>query len=242
MTIVNLDVNTCDKCKALEDQVFLIDDAPVLPIHPRCHCSYCVPAEGDDAEVTASGLDLASVYADAGVEGYERVSAGDGRKIVFSMAEIRSEPEVLRSGVESGIMPASTEAAGDGVRFVCNLDRSIYSCVTENITTSEVIITEKQVIHIFEGHSEAEHAKVVERLQEAVENPDYILRDEDPRTAVVLKEYKAENEERYRVIMKLAANDPKHPKNSIITVFCISRKKWDKYLRNKEILYIRPGI
>ena len=79
-------------------------------------------------------------------------------------------------------------------------------------------------------------------VQEAVENPDYILRDEDPRMAVVLKEYKAENEERYRVIVKLAANDPKHPKNSIITAFYISRKKWDKYLRNKEILYIRPGI
>lgn len=89
---------TCEKCKALEGQVFRIEDAPVLPIHPRCHCSYCVPAEGDDAEVTASGLDLASVYADAGVEGYERFPKDDGRKIVFSMAEIRSEPEVLRSG------------------------------------------------------------------------------------------------------------------------------------------------
>lgn len=88
VTIVNLDVNTCEKCKALEGQVFAVEDAPVLPIHPRCHCSYCVPAEGDDAEVTASGLDLASVYADAGIEGYERVPVNDGRKLVFSMSEI----------------------------------------------------------------------------------------------------------------------------------------------------------
>lgn len=71
VTIVNLDVNTCDKCAALEDQVFFIDDAPVLPLHPNCHCSYCVPADGDDAEVTASGADLDSVYAEAGVKGYE---------------------------------------------------------------------------------------------------------------------------------------------------------------------------
>ena len=97
VTIVNLDVNTCEKCKALEGQVFRIDDAPVLPIHPRCHCSYCVPAEGDDAEVTASGADLDRVYADAGVKGYERVPAGDGRKITFSMSEIRSAPETVRA-------------------------------------------------------------------------------------------------------------------------------------------------
>lgn len=71
ITIVNLDVNTCEKCKALEGQVFAVDDAPVLPIHPRCHCSYCVPADGDDAEITASGGDLDSVYAEAGVKGYE---------------------------------------------------------------------------------------------------------------------------------------------------------------------------
>ena len=101
---------TCEKCKALEGQVFRIEDAPVLPIHPRCHCSYCVPAEGDDAEVTASGLDLASVYADAGIEGYERVSAGDGRKLTFTMAEIRSEPEALQ-GRMSGTMQDSAVVA-----------------------------------------------------------------------------------------------------------------------------------
>lgn len=95
VTIVNLDVNTCDKCKALEDQVFLIDDAPVLPIHPHCHCAYCVPAEGDDAEVTASGADLDSVYARAGVKGYESASAEDGKKIVFSMSEIHSTPDTI---------------------------------------------------------------------------------------------------------------------------------------------------
>lgn len=122
--------------------------------------------------------------------------------------------------------------------FVCKLDRGIYSCVTEDIVSDDVIITEKQVQHIFEGHSEKEHALVIQRLAESVQAPDYILRDTDPRTAVVFKQFVVENE-RYRIILKLAADDPKHPMNSIITAFYISEKKWNKYLRNKEILYKR---
>lgn len=70
MTIITLDVNTCEKCRALQGQVFLIDDAPVIPIHPHCHCSYCVPADGDRAEVTASGANLDELYAREGVKGY----------------------------------------------------------------------------------------------------------------------------------------------------------------------------
>lgn len=71
LEIVNLDVNTCEKCKALEGEVFDIRDVPVLPIHPRCHCSYCVPEELDEAEITASGANLDEVYARHGVKGYE---------------------------------------------------------------------------------------------------------------------------------------------------------------------------
>lgn len=72
VTITCLDVNTCEKCHALEDEVFDIHDAPVVPIHPRCHCSYCVPEEGDEAEITASGANLDEVYARKGVKGYDK--------------------------------------------------------------------------------------------------------------------------------------------------------------------------
>ena len=126
--------------------------------------------------------------------------------------------------------------------FVCNLDRSIYACVSSNISTDEVVITPKQIVHILEAHTEKEHARVFERLAESVQAPDYIIKDADPQTAVILKMFIDENEERYRVILKLATNDPQHPKNSIITAFYISEKKWNKYLRNKIILYKRDGL
>ncbi len=50
--------------------MFALEDAPVLPIHPRCHCSYCVPRDGDAAEITASGQDLEEIYRRKGVKGY----------------------------------------------------------------------------------------------------------------------------------------------------------------------------
>ena len=53
--ILNLDVNTCKRCKELEGRVFYLDDAPVLPIHPHCHCTYVVPVDGDDAPITLAG-------------------------------------------------------------------------------------------------------------------------------------------------------------------------------------------
>ena len=122
--------------------MFSIDDAPVLPLHPHCHCSFCIPREGNDAEITASGQDLTSVYMDAkasgpkgrtdgerseglaagnpspalwrgdgatSVKGYERIPKSSGKKITFSMSEIRSAPDIstaliLQNRANSAIM------------------------------------------------------------------------------------------------------------------------------------------
>ena len=96
--IVCLDVNTCEKCKAVEGEVFSIIDAPVLPIHPRCHCSYCVPEAGDAAEVTASGGNLDEVYARKGVKGYERPRAAGAKQYA---------PKGASPGAAAQTIPAS---------------------------------------------------------------------------------------------------------------------------------------
>lgn len=236
VTIVNLDVNTCEKCKALEGQVFRIEDAPVLPIHPRCHCSYCVPAEGDDAEVTASGSDLASVYADAGVEGYERVPAGGGRKIVFSMAEIRSEPEVLRSGVESGIMPASTEAAGDGVRTIARIENEAITQRWGKVIP-EVVLTDERIEHIREGHAE-DYEAMRERIPEIIQYPSFILEDNRVQnTAMFIKHIETTNA---NVVVKLEIEDQKDDPellSSVITMFRLGNRSLKRLLKKYPVLY-----
>lgn len=40
-----------------------------------------------------------------------------------------------------------------------------------------MIITEKQVLHILEGHSEKEQENVLKRLASTVADPDYLLQD-----------------------------------------------------------------
>ena len=81
--------------------------APVLPIHPRCRCAYCVPEDGDEAEITASGANLDEVYARHGVKGYESGKPYTPRG--------RRAAEVAR---ENGLISASELAgeagAGDG--------------------------------------------------------------------------------------------------------------------------------
>ena len=123
--------------------------------------------------------------------------------------------------------------------YIGRIDKAIYACVAEDISVEETVITQKQMEHIFDSHPQKAHANVMQRLSEALRDPDYILADKAPRTAVVFRQF-MEGDERYRVILKLATKtDEQHPYNSIITAFYISEKKWNKYLRNKKVLYSR---
>ena len=124
------------------------------------------------------------------------------------------------------------------VSYLGKLNKDIYKCVTDDISTDEVVITNKQVKHIFEGHPEKQNSNILNELFEAIYNPDYILQDsyEDhiKDTAIVMKHIEQGG---YRIILRLATSSDVGKKNSVISAFFISEKKWEKYLRNKKILY-----
>ena len=124
------------------------------------------------------------------------------------------------------------------VHYIGKIDRKIYSCVTENITTDEVIITDKQIEHIKERHPDDIERYCV-YIKEIVENPDYILEANKPDTAFILKHI-VDNGKNYQLILRLkTAYDPNDYKNSVITFLKVDDKKWAKYLRNKKILYAK---
>ena len=58
--------------------------------------------------------------------------------------------------------------------FICELDLSIYRAVTEEIASTEVIITEVQLRHIRERHPDIA-GDLEGYLREAILHPDYIL-------------------------------------------------------------------
>ena len=123
-----------------------------------------------------------------------------------------------------------------GVQKVCDLDVEKYQCVTPNIRTSEVIITDERIQHIQERHPD-DFERYACYLRKIVEEPDFIIEDTRPDTAMVLKEIK-EQGEHFRLALRLVtpADNPSY-KNSIVTFMKIREKEWRRLLRNKKILY-----
>ena len=72
---------------------------------------------------------------------------------------------------------------------------------------------------------------------EIILNPDYIIADARPNTAVVLKKVSEQNEH-FRLALRLVTpSDNPNYKNSVITFMKIREKEWNRLLHNKKILY-----
>lgn len=122
------------------------------------------------------------------------------------------------------------------MRFVGKIDMQIYSCISERITTDEVIITEERIQHIQERHP-LDFEQYKKYLEVAVCDPDFILEANRPNTALVLKKIEEHGLYFQLVIRVKIFEDPNDYKNSVITFLKINDKTWRKYLRNKKILY-----
>ncbi len=122
------------------------------------------------------------------------------------------------------------------VHAVGKIDREIYKCVTEDIVTDEVIITDERIQHIKDRHPD-DYERFCGYIPEIIANPDYIIRANKPNTAVILKEV-IKNGEKFQLVLRiLTSGDNPNFKNSVITFLNVSERTWKKYLRNKEILY-----
>ena len=122
------------------------------------------------------------------------------------------------------------------MKIVGWLDREIYRCVTPDIRTDEVIITEERIEHIRQRHPN-DYERYFTLFGEMIAKPDYILMSDRANTAFVLKEMIQEGE-RFQMIIRLAVSgDPRDHLNSVITFLRIDEKRYRRYLRTKKILY-----
>ena len=120
--------------------------------------------------------------------------------------------------------------------IVGKINIQIYKCVTEDILTDEVIITDEQIIHIKDHHPN-DYERYFEFISEIIKEPDYIIEANKPNTAFVLKHI-VKNGKNYQLIIRLkTSNDPKEYKISIITFLKVGDKRYNRYLRTKKILY-----
>ena len=120
--------------------------------------------------------------------------------------------------------------------YVGKIDKNIYKCVTEDIVSEDVIITDNQIKHIRDRHPN-DFERFAEYFKEIVEEPDYIVDTSKPYTALILKEIYSAGEVFKMVVRLVTSCDNPEYKNSIITFMKIDEKEWKRLLRNKKILY-----
>ena len=122
------------------------------------------------------------------------------------------------------------------MNFICRIDRELYRVVEDDLVTDEVIITEQQILHIEDGHP-GDYERLAAYVPQALQQPDYILRGNRPHTALVLKEISTPELTAEVVLRLKVSSDPEDYKNSIITLWNISQKRFRRLLRQSEILY-----
>ena len=122
---------------------------------------------------------------------------------------------------------------GYNVRTIGNIDKEIFSCISSDIVTDEVVITDERLQHIEEHHPGA-FAEIEPYLQIAIQDPDYIISDSGRKnTGLVLKMIE-EEEIRFQIVLRVQTSE-----NSIISAWRIREKEWNRLIRNKVILYKR---
>ena len=122
------------------------------------------------------------------------------------------------------------------VNFICKIDQSLYRIVDDDLATDDVIITEQQILHIEDGHP-GDYDRLSGYIPQVLQDPDYILRGNRPHTALVLKQIITPDLTAEVVLRLKVSSDPQEYKNSIITMWNISQKRFRRLLRQSEILY-----
>ena len=166
----------------------------------------------------------------------------------YGAKQARAAEKAARSTVEStpltepaktGIIDQKRQPEGKpDVHTVGRIDIEKYKCVTEDIRTDEVIITDERIAHIQEHHP-GEYEKVRGYLERIIQDPDYIMEDKKnpTNTGLLLKRIEENGEPVQLILRLLTSKDKKGYKNSILSAWTIGEDRWKNYERNRKILY-----
>lgn len=124
----------------------------------------------------------------------------------------------------------------EDVHYIGKIDKDIYKCVTDNISTDDVIITDERINHIKERHPN-DFEKYCQYMEDIISAPEYIIEANKQNTALILKAF-SDGDEQFKTILRLiTSSDNSEFKNSIITFMKINDKEWNRLIKNKKVLY-----
>lgn len=238
--------DTCPFCITLASNGWQKASSKVLKgghaehIHANCDCEFAIRF---DHNTTVAGYDpekYLKQYRDAGgdINKMRRVNyAANKERINAKKRAAYAAREGYTNQAASAILDTSNKiGVNQDVNFVCKIDRSLYRIVEQDLVTDEVIITEQQILHIEEGHP-GDYNRLAAYIPDVLQQPDYILRGNRPHTALVLKQISTPEMTAEVVLRLKVSGDPEEYKNSIITMWNISQKRFRRLLRQSEILY-----
>lgn len=127
------------------------------------------------------------------------------------------------------------------MQVICKIDKRIYSCVSSDIVSDIVILRTERISHI-QAHHPDDYERYGHYIRQMIEQPDYIIETDKPRTAFILKSFIVDRQQ-FRLILRLhtASDDPMF-ENSIITFQYIREKEYRRLIKNKRILYKRSDL
>ena len=241
--LATLDSKTCGICGKLDNKVYEVGREVIgvnmPPFHPLCRCT-TVPYYDD---TPTEGLTRAARDPEAG-KTYEvpaDMNYKEWKKVLddggdFASWKKSEKPIEKESG--SGIIKPTDTKEEIQVHSVGKIDRDIYKCITDDIVTDEVIITDERIGHIKERHPN-DYERFCSYIPEIISHPDYIIEANKPNTGVILKEIE-EHGEKFKLVLRIKVEgDPDEYKNSIMTFWHIGETTWKKSLKNKKVLYKR---
>ncbi len=119
---------------------------------------------------------------------------------------------------------------------VGRINRDIYKCITEDIVTDEVIITDERIDHIIQRRGKEFYETYGAKFSDIVIDPDYIFADKE-NTALACKRFEKDGKYVNVVVRLVVSSDSPTFKNSIITAVGESEKRFKQRLRNNVPLY-----
>lgn len=229
-----LDRHTCDLCGGLDGTVIPLSQyepgVTVPPFHPNCRGTTCPHYEDMKGERAARNADGEVYYVPSNMDytTWKKTFVEGGAKDGLTVAVVG---DILKAQKRS-------KDEGSKVQTVGHIDIEKYRCVTDDITTDEVIITDTQIQHIMERHP-GDYERFFGFFNEIISDPDYIIEANKPNTAILLKEVQIADES-FKLVLRLAVStDNPNYKNSIITFMKIDKKSLERLVRNKKVLYNR---
>ena len=205
---------TCELCRQRNSQLFEKNSVPLDHPNGMCIITAVIPKSIDEI------ADELSNWAAGGSNPALDRWLGNG----------------LETKKENVILDKKDTKEGIQVHSVGTINRDIYKCITEDIVTDEVIITDERIQHIKERHPN-DYERFYSYIPEIINDPDFIIEANKPNTAVVLKEIE-ERGEKFKLILRIKVQgDPEEYKNSIMTFWRIGETTWRKTLKNKTALY-----